>query len=81
MVYVEEDLVYYYLFTSQREPNSVPDMDFLCYIFTYFVPFGVIENRISKTNFKCFNGNCEYSSCSGSLILFLYAPAHKGLAF
>ena len=49
--------------------------------FNYFVPFGVIENRFTKINFKYFNGNCDYSSCPGWWILFLYAPPHKGLAF
>ena len=29
-----------------------------CYIFTYFVPFRVIENSVTKINFKYFNGNC-----------------------
>ena len=28
----EEDLVYDYIFTSQREPHFVPDMDFLVYL-------------------------------------------------
>ena len=51
------------------------------YTFTYFVPFGVIKNRVIKINFKYFNGNYDYSSCPGSSILFLYASAHKGLAF
>ena len=67
-------------FTSQRESHSVPDMGFLL-TFNYFVPFGVIENRFTKINFKYFNGNCDYSSCPGWWILFLYAPPHKGLAF
>ena len=49
--------------------------------FNYFVPFGVIENRFTKINFKYFNGNCDYSSCPGWRILFLCAPPHKGLAF
>ena len=47
----------------------------------YFVPFGVIENRFSKTNFNYFNENCDYSSCPGWWILFLYALPYKGLAF
>ena len=49
--------------------------------FNNFVPFGVIENRFTKINFKYFNGNCDYSSCPGWWILFLYAPPHRGLAF
>ena len=47
----------------------------------YFVSFGVIENRFSKTNFNYFNKNCNYSSCPGWWILFLYALPYKGLAF
>ena len=58
----------------------IRDMVFLL-TFNYFVPFGVIENRFTKINFKYFNGNCDYSSCPGWWILFLYAPPHKGLAF
>ena len=52
-----------HLFTFQRESHSVPDMDFFCYNFTYFVPFGVIENRVTKINLMYFNGNCDYSIC------------------
>ena len=53
---------------------------FFCYTFTYFVPFEVIKNRVTKISFKYFNWNCDYSSCPGWSIIFLYAPAHKGLA-
>ena len=74
-----EDLVSDYIFTSQRESHSVPDMGFLL-TFNYFVPFGVIENRFTKINFKYFNGNCDYSSCPGWWILFFYMLPHKGLA-
>ena len=75
-----KDLVSDYIFTSQRESHSVPDMVFLL-TFNYFVPFGVIENRFTKINFKYFNGNCDNSSCPGWWILFLYAPSQRGLAF
>ena len=75
-----EDLGSDYIFTSQKECHSVPDMGFLL-TFNYFVPFGVIENRFTKINFKYFNGNCDYFSCPGWWILFLYPPPHKGLAF
>ena len=34
-------------------------------IFNFFVPFGVIENRFTKFDFKYFNGNCDNSSCPG----------------
>ena len=75
-----KDLVSDYIFTSQRESHSVPDMGFLL-TFSCFVPFGVIENRFTKISFKYFNGNCDNFSCPGWWILLLYAPAHKGLAF
>ena len=60
----KEDLVFDYIFTSQRESHSLPDMNFLL-TFDYFVPFGVIENRFTKINFKYFNGNCDHSICPG----------------
>ena len=75
-----KDSVSDYIFTSQKESHSVPDMGFLP-AFNYFVPFRVIENRFTKINFKYFNGNCDCSSCPGWWILFLYTPPHKGLAF
>ena len=84
LVYVSqlgnEDLVSDYIFTSQRESHSLSDMGFLLTC-NYFVPFGVIKNRFSKINIKYFNGNCDYSSCPGWWILFLYAPPYKSLAF
>ena len=52
-----------------------------CYTFSYFVPFEVTENRVTKINFKYFNWNCDYFSCPGWSILIVYAPAHKGLTF
>ena len=41
----------------------------------------LFQNGFTKIKFKYFNGNCDYSSCPGWWILFLYAPPHKGLAF
>ena len=75
-----EDLVSDYIFTSQRESHSLPDMGFLLTL-NYFVPFRVIENRFTKINFNYFNGNCDYSSCLGWRVLFLYTLPHKGLFF
>ena len=54
----------------------IRDMVFLL-TFNYFVPFGVIENRFTKINFKYFNGNGDYSSFPGWWILFLYAAPHN----
>ena len=70
----KEGLVYSYLFTSQREFHFVPRYGFFCYTFTYFVPFGVVENAVTKVNSKYFNGNCDHFICPGCLVLFLYAP-------
>ena len=75
-----EDLVDDYIFTSQRESHSLPDMGFLLYL-QFFVPWGLIENKFTKISFKYFNGDCDYFSCPGWWILFLYAPPHKGLIF
>ena len=44
-------LVQDYLFTSQFH------IWIFCYAFTYFVPCGVIQNRVTKVNFKYFNEN------------------------
>ena len=60
----EEDLVYDYLFTSQRESHSIPDMDFLLYLHLFCLIWSY-ENSVTKINFKYFNGNCNYSSCLG----------------
>ena len=57
-----DDLVSDYIFTSQKESHSVPNMGIL-QTFNYFVPFGVVENRFTKISFKYFNGNCDYSTC------------------
>ena len=73
------DLLSGHIFTSQREPHSVPGMVFLLTL-NYLVPFGVIQNRFTEIKFKYFNGNCDNSSCTGWWILFLYAPPYKGLA-
>ena len=76
-----DDLVSDHIFTFQKESQSVPYMGFLLTFNYYFVPFGVIENRFTKINFRYFIGNCDYSSCPGWRILFLYAPPDKALAF
>ena len=58
----EKDLVYDYLLTL-KESLTMFQIWIFCYAFTYFVPIGFIENRITKTSFKYFNENCDYSSC------------------
>ena len=76
----EKDSVYDYFYLSKRV-SIFSRYGFFCCTFIYLAPFGVIENRVIKINFKYFNGNYEYSSCPGWSILFLYAPAQKDLAF
>ena len=46
---------WFYDYPFLRESHSDPDMDFFCYTVTYFVPFGVIDNRVTKVNSKYFN--------------------------
>ena len=65
-----------YIFTSQRESHSLPYMVFFANL-QLFVPFGVIEKRITKIIFKYFNENCDYSSCPGWCILCLYSSPRK----
>ena len=72
-------LVYDYPFL--RESHSVPGMDFFCYVVTYFVPFGVIESRVTKVNSKYINENHHHFICPGWSILYLYVPAHKPWLF
>ena len=76
----KEDLVSDYIFNSLRESHSVPNMGFSI-TFNYFAPFGVIQNRFTKINFRYFNGNCNCSSCPGWWILFLYVPPHETWLF
>ena len=59
-----------------KESNSVPDMDFFCYTFIFFVRCGVI-----KVNSKYFNGNFDHFICPVWSILFLYAPDHQAWLF
>ena len=43
---------------SLKESLTLFQIWIFYYTFTYFVPFGVIENRITKVNSKYFNGTC-----------------------
>ena len=53
------------IFSPLKESLTVSDMVFICYTFTYFVPFRIIKNRVTKINFKYFDGNYDYSSYPG----------------
>ena len=55
-------------FTSQRESNSFPDMDFFYCTSPYFVLIGVIEDSYKLSPLLFF---------PGLSILFLFAPAHE----
>ena len=56
----DKDLVSDYLFSSQRESHSVPDMDFFAK-----PSLGAIKNKFTKIDFNYFNGNSDCSSCPG----------------
>ena len=43
---------------SRKESLTLFQIWFFYYTFTYFVPFGVIENRVTKVKSKYFNGKC-----------------------
>ena len=60
-----------HLFTSQFQ------IWIFCYTFTYFVPFGVIENRVTKVNFKYFNGNFAEAWLFEKFIIELDASSYS----
>ena len=69
------------MFLPVKESHSVPDMDFFCYTFTFFVRFGVIKNRATKVNSKYFNGNFDNFICPVWSVLFLHAPDYQAWLF
>ena len=48
---------------------------------TYFVPIGVIKDRITKMCPKYFMENCDHTICPVLSILLLYDPAYKAWLF
>ena len=64
-------MVYDYLFTSQFQTWI------FCYTFTYLVPFGVIKNRITKVNFKYFNGNFSEAWLSEKFVFEVDASSYS----
>ena len=46
------------IFLLPKESLTLFHIWIFYYTFTYFVPFGVIKNRVTKVNSKSFNGNC-----------------------
>ena len=65
-----EELVYNYLFNSQRESHAVKTC-------TYFVPIEVIQRRIDKINTIILMENFDHAICPGLSVLFLYAQAYR----
>ena len=53
------------IFLTCKESLTLFQIWIFCHTIAYFFPFGVTENRVTKINFKYFNGNCNYSSCRG----------------
>ena len=64
----EQGLLYDIFYLSKRV-SLCSRRGFFLYSFAYFVPFGVIENRVTKIKFKYFNQNCDNSSCPDCLFL------------
>ena len=62
-----------YLFTSQRESRAVPDMDLFYYTFNYFIPIGIIEVRVTKTNSKYFNSIFHASAHKSGFLKTLFS--------
>ena len=59
----KEDLVYDYLITSQRESDSVPDMDF--FIIPSLIMAQLELSRIELPTLSNLMENCNHSICSG----------------
>ena len=76
----EEDLVYEYLFTSQRQFHFFPDMDFsvIPSLIWFHLELSIIELPKLTSSILI-----EIVTISVVLVyqLFLYTPAHKGLIF
>ena len=68
-------------FLPLKESPTLFQTWFFCYTFTYFLPFGVIENGVTRVNSKIFNGNFDHFVSPGWSILFLHAQAHKAWLF
>ena len=64
-------MVYNYLFSSQFQ------IWIFSYTFNYFVPFEVIENRVTKVNFKYFNGIFAEAWLFEKFIFELHASSYS----
>ena len=62
---LEKRICFAIIFLPLKERLPLFQIWIFCYTLTYFIPFAVIEDRVTKINFKYFNGNCDYSSCPG----------------
>ena len=78
----DKDFVSDYLFTSQRESHSVPDMDF------FAIPLLILSHlELLRIDLRKLTSSILMEIVTSPValvawwILFLYAPPHKGLAF
>ena len=65
------------IFLPLKESLTLFQIWIFYYTFTYFFLFGVIENRVTKVNFKYFNGNCAEASLFGKLVFELDASPYS----
>ena len=71
-----EDLVYDYLFTSQREPHSVPDMEFFIILSLILSQLELSRIELPKLILSILMKTFDHSICPGWSIL-IYTPSHK----
>ena len=78
----DKDFVSDYLFTSQRESHSVPDMDF------FAIPSLILSHlELLRIDLRKLTSSILMENVTSPValvawwILFLYAPPHKGLVF
>ena len=65
------------IFLPLKESLTLPQIWIFYYTFTYFVPFGVIEVRVSKVSSKYFNGNCAEAWLFEKFIFDLDASSYS----
>ena len=73
--------IWFTVLSSLSELHCVPNIGFLCWTITNFVPNGVIKDRTTKMYPKYFNGKLWPYQLSCFINSFLYYPACKAWLF
>ena len=74
---LEKRVWYTIIFLPVKESLTLFQIWIFCYTFTYFVPFGVIKNRVTKVNSKYFKRNCAEAWLFEKFIFELDASSYS----